>query len=256
MLWSALSLALSACSVVNTDHCGNQENGNTICLQRDPAAPYCSMCVADNNGCLAAAPASDCLAATEPATSADATSSAGTTTTTATSTTTVDPPTSTSTGTTDATTPTTTTPETTSSTSSSSGDTSTSTGDTSTSTSTGDTSTSTGDTSTGGTSDTSTSTSTSDTTTGGPVCGNNTIEGDEVCDGNNFDGESCKTVMPVGKWGGGSLLCNRCQSLNDSKCCVGLNGKCGGLAPDAKLPCCGGLACKGDALSGFFCKSQ
>ena len=259
MLWSTLSLALSACSVANNDHCGNQE-GNATCLQRDPGAPYCSICVADNNGCLAAAPPTGCIAETAPATSADATSSGGTGTTTASTTTAVDPPTSTSTGTTDPTNPTTTTGS-----SSSTGDTSTSTADSSSGTSTG-TSTSTGDTSTGDTStststgDTSTSTGgTSDTTdgtsTGGPVCGDNKVEGDEVCDGNNFNGESCKTVIPVGKWGGGSLGCNLCMSLNDSKCCVGLNGTCGGLAPDAKLPCCGGLTCKSDGLNGHKCKS-
>ncbi|MBA3549351.1 MAG: hypothetical protein H0T76_22995 [Nannocystis sp.] len=248
-LWSTLALALAACSGVNKDHCGNQD-GNATCLQRDPATPYCSICVADNNGCLAAAPQSDCLAETAPATGADATSSAGTGTTasTTTPTTTVEAPTSTSTGTTDPTTATTTTPL---DTSTSTGDTGTGGTGTSTSTSTGtaDTSTSTS------TGDTSTSDTTAGTTTGGPVCGDNKVEGDEVCDGNNFNGKTCETVIP-GKWGGGTLACNQCMSLNDTNCCVGLGGNCGPGVPDAKLPCCGGLECKFVSLGKSECKSK
>jgi hypothetical protein len=224
-LWSAALLALSsACSVVNNDHCGNND-GDATCRLRDPARPHCSVCVADNNGCLAAPPTADCLAHTTAATTSAPTS-------------TVDPPTSTTTSGPDATTLA-----------------STGAPDTS-STSTSDPGTSTSTTSTTSTTDTS---STSDTTAGttmsGPVCGDNKAEGDEVCDTKDFKDKTCETVGP-GKWGGGSLICNECLSLDDSDCCVGLNGTCGVLGPDPKLPCCGGgLACKFDGLNLFTCKN-
>lgn len=224
-LWSVLTLSSSgACSVVNKDHCGNQD-GDATCVQRDPGAPYCSLCVADNDGCLAAAPPSECLADPAPATTADTSSTTG-------SSTTRDPTTgttSTSTGT---------DPVTSTGTATSSGTASDITSSTGTTTSTSDT------------------TDTTDTTsTGGPVCGNNKIEGDEVCDGTDFGGETCKTVVPD-KWGGGSLGCNECTSLNDGKCCVGLAGVCGMLNPDAALPCCPGLTCKFEKLGTYTCQSQ
>lgn len=235
-LCSVLLVLCPACSVVNTDHCGNQD-GNATCLQRDPAAPYCSICVADNNGCLAAAPPTACVAETAPATTADASTTAASTadsSTTTGSSTGVVPTTDPATSSSDTTAPVTGSTTTTSETSASS-------------TGTSEPGTTTADTSTGapGTS----------TTTGGPVCGNNMVEGDEVCDGTDFNGETCKTVVP-GKWGGGSLGCNECMSLNDSKCCVGLAGSCGKLAPNAALPCCGGLTCKVDGLNGYKCASQ
>lgn len=224
-LWFVTLLACApACSVVNTDHCGNQD-GHATCLQRDRDTPYCSLCDAANDGCLAEPPADNCLAAT-------GTQSAGDSTTTGlSSTSTVDPTSST---TIDATTAQTTT----------SIDPTTTTDNTSTSASTSDTTTTTTDTTTGVT-----------TTTGGPVCGNNKVEGDEICDGDDFNDETCKTVAP-NKWGGGSLGCNLCMSLNDSKCCVGLDGACGVLVPDAALPCCGGLVCQVDGLNGYKCKSK
>ena len=226
-LWSAALLALSsACSVVNNDHCGNND-GDATCRLRDPARPHCSVCVADNDGCLAAPPPADCLANTASTTTPNASTSAPTST--------GDPPTSTTTGSTGA-------PDTSS----------TGAPDTS-STSTGDPGTST--TSTTSTSDaSSTGDTTAGTTMSGPVCGDNKAEGDEVCDTKDFKGKTCETVDP--KWGGGSLICNECLSLDDSDCCVGLNGTCGVLQPDPKLPCCGGgLTCKFGGLNLFTCKN-
>lgn len=219
-LWLALALTSSSgCSVVNKDHCGNQD-GDATCLQRDPAAPYCSRCVADNDGCLAAAPPDECRADPAPATTADTSSTTG-------SSTTRDPTTGTTTGT--GTDP-----------------------GTSTSTATSSDTTSELTSSTGSTS---TTDATDTTSTGGPVCGNNKIEGDEVCDGTDFGGETCKSVVP-GKWGGGSLGCNACTSLNDGKCCVGLAGVCGAIVPDAARPCCPGLTCKFEKFGTYTCQSQ
>ena len=70
-LWWAL---LPACSQTNTDHCGNRE-GHLTCAQQDLAAPYCSICVAHNNGCVAERPADACFASTAPATSTAAAAS-------------------------------------------------------------------------------------------------------------------------------------------------------------------------------------
>lgn len=240
-LWFVTLLACSpACSVVNTDHCGNQD-GHVTCLQRDSTRPYCSLCDAANNGCRADPPEDKCLAGTSPL-------SAGDSTTTGLSSTTVDPTTSTATTSTETTAQTTTTgiePTTTDNTS-----TSTSSVDTTTTT---DTSTTTTDATT--TTGTSTGDNTTGTTTGGPACGNNKVEGDEVCDGTDFNGETCKTLAPT-KWGGGSLTCFECSAVNDNACCVGLNGKCGVLAPDAALPCCGNLLCKLDGANGYRCLSK
>lgn len=42
-----------ACRQLNESHCGNQAGGDT-CLQRDATLPYCNLCVAANDGCVAA----------------------------------------------------------------------------------------------------------------------------------------------------------------------------------------------------------
>ncbi|HEY0134776.1 MAG TPA: hypothetical protein VGB85_11865 [Nannocystis sp.] len=252
-LWWAL---LPACSQTNTDHCGNRE-GHPTCYQQDKATPFCSICVATNNGCVDKRPDDGCFATTAPATSTAADSSSST----------VDPTTggsesntsttgSTSTGpTTDPTTGTTTTTGQTDTSTTTPG--TTTTGDTST-TST-DTSTSTGDTvDTVDTLGTSTSTTGDTDTTAGTTmepdpCGNNMIDEGEVCDGTNNNKETCKSVYPD-KWGGGMLACNEgCQSFNDAKCCIGLGQKCGGLNPDGA--CCPGLTCKVDMLLGTVCKN-
>ena len=236
----ALPALTSACSVVNTDHCGNQD-GHATCLQRDANTPYCSICVADNNGCLAVDPGDACQAQTAPATGVDPTTSTSPSTTVVptTDTTAVDPPTGTTTQD-----PTTT------------GDTTQTSEPVDTSTST--TGTSTGDTSTGDTSTTGPGTDTDSSTggatmsssgsesgTGGPMCGNNEVEGDEVCDGTDVNGFKCVTLLP-NKWGGGMLTCNDCLSYNDTQCCIGLNQKCNLLEPAEA--CCGGLTCKLDNL--------
>lgn len=255
-LTAPLLLALTpACSVVNKDHCGNQD-GNLTCFQRDPAAPYCSICSADNNGCLAGPPPTGCLADTAPVTSADPSATTDDPSATA-PTSTVDPTTqtSTSTGTTATTELTTqgpTTLEPTTQGPTTAATTSTSTGPDTTGT-TGDDTTTTGDATTDSTTGT-TADTTSDTTMGGPVCGDNKAEGDEVCDGSDLQGETCKSVSG-GKWGGGSLGCNKCMSFNDTKCCVGLGGTCGGLGPDAATPCCGGLTCKFKMLGVHTCQN-
>jgi hypothetical protein len=103
-----LLASISACSVVNRDHCGNLD-GDATCVQRDPSRPFCSACVADNEGCLAQAPAPACgvtsagpgsTGATS-SSSGDLTSSSTTDTSPTTTGTTTEPPhtTSTTTGT-------------------------------------------------------------------------------------------------------------------------------------------------------------
>jgi hypothetical protein len=216
-------LVAAACSVVNKEHCGNLE-GNATCLERDPGAPYCSICVAENNGCLAEDPGDSCLAETAAPTGADGSeTSVSPTTGTTTSATTDDPSTGVP--------ATTTTPGT---------------------TSTGDESTSTTDPTGPATEATTTTTTTtsettgSDTTeTGGPVCGNNKVEGDEVCDGTDLNEEKCQTLLPD-KWGGGTLMCNNCSSYNDTNCCIGVGQACSLVDPDGA--CCDPLSCKMDGL--------
>lgn len=46
-LWLA-----SACRQLNESHCGNQDEDAT-CKQRDMTLPYCNLCVATNDGCVA-----------------------------------------------------------------------------------------------------------------------------------------------------------------------------------------------------------
>src|SRR5574338_226017 len=48
----AAALLGPACSVPNQGHCGNQD-GDSTCLTRDPNKPYCSLCEASNDGCVA-----------------------------------------------------------------------------------------------------------------------------------------------------------------------------------------------------------
>jgi hypothetical protein len=46
-LWLA-----SACRQLNESHCGNQD-GSATCMLRDGTLPYCNLCVAENDGCVA-----------------------------------------------------------------------------------------------------------------------------------------------------------------------------------------------------------
>jgi hypothetical protein len=250
-------VALPACSVVNNDHCANLE-GDATCRERDAAAPYCSLCLPDNNGCFAEAPADACHAVTTPlvTSTGDTSAVASSSETSATTTTPIDPPTtgsgtdsasatsdtSSSTGEPDSTTTTGTTADSTTDTTTTTADTTTGTTDT------------TADTTTGTTADIDTDT-TVGTTMSGPVCGDGMIEEDEVCDGKNLGGETCKMLLPA-KWGGGTLTCNNgCKSFNDTQCCVGVGQTCGGLlTPDPKLPCCGGLTCTAEGGK-HVCKS-
>lgn len=48
-----LPLALLGCSIPNDAHCGNRE-GDATCQARGGSTPYCSLCVGDNDGCVAA----------------------------------------------------------------------------------------------------------------------------------------------------------------------------------------------------------
>lgn len=228
-----LLLALApACSVVNHDHCANLE-GDTTCQQRDPSRPFCSQCAGENNGCFIEVPPDTCHAVTV---AAPGTSSTGTTT----GTTAVDPTTGGSEG---QTTSSTTTPVVTSTTTGDPDTTaSSSTGDSASTTTT--TTTTTDSTSTTTTTDASSSSSGSDSSssTGGPVCGDNTIEGDEVCDGGMLDNQTCAKLLPA-KWGGGTLKCtDTCKSFDDTACCIGVGQPCNYLLQPDEL-CCPGLTC-------------
>ena len=240
LLWALLP----ACSQKNTDHCGNLD-GHATCSQQSAATPFCSICVADNNGCVADRPDDACFAATAPATSTAPASSSSTLDPTGTesATSTTNGPTATG-PTTDPTTGTTTTGQT---------DTSTTPGTTTTGdpgTTSTDTSTSTSDTvdtldtlETLGTSTTGETDTTAGTTMEPDPCGNNMIDGDEVCDGTNNNGQTCIKLLPS-KWGGGKLACNKgCASYDDTECCIGTGQKCNYLTePDEK--CCPGLSCQ------------
>ena len=242
----AAALAVTACNLTNTSHCGNRD-GDLTCVAQDPATPHCSVCVADNNGCLAEAPEDKCLGpnASQSGTSAapstgDASSSSTTVTPTSTSGTasgsassSSGEPTTTTTTTTTTTDPTTTTGSTTD----------TSTGDTTTTGTT--TTTESSDTTlttltTLSTTDESTSSSTTDDTTtggGGPMCGNNIKEGQEECDGTDVG--TCSGYNPL--WGGGKLKCKAdCQTFDETGCCIKTGGKC---SDQANNKCCSGKAC-------------
>lgn len=248
----AISLAFAAlvgaCSQPNQNHCANLD-GDATCNTRSVDTPYCSRCVAENDGCVAE-PVTDntCEVGSTslaPMTSTTApTTSTGTSTGTAETTVSVDPVTSTTT-TTAPTTSTTTDPTTSTSTTTTGDTTTTTTGDTSTGTS----DTSTGDTSTGTTADTTTdtttttdtsATSTDETTVDGPVCGDNVQEDPETCDGADLNGLTCVSKNPV-KYSGGSLKCTEaCDAYDEAGCCLSQGQQC---APNSGQKCCGLLKC-------------
>ena len=225
-LLPVLLVLLAACNVVNTSHCGNRE-GDATCAQRAPTAPYCNICIADNDGCVADRPTDlACLATTAAPPTTSSSSTAEPTTTLAL--TTLDPTTLDPTTTTTTLDPTTTTTTTT-----------TTIATTTTETSTTDAST-TGDPGT-----------TTDTTTGDPICGNNIVEGDEVCDGSDLNDTKCIHIAQ-GKYGGGKLACTRgCESFDDTNCCLGVGISCNSF--DSR--CCGGLKCA-PPLVGSICQVQ
>lgn len=243
----ASALAATACNLTNTSHCGNRD-GDLTCAAQDPATPYCSICVADNNGCLAEVPEDKCLGPNASQSGTSAAPSTGD----ASSTTTVTPTSTSGTGSNsgssssgDPTTTTSTTTTTTDPTTTTGPTTDTSTGDTTTTTSTTTSTDSSSDTTlttltTLSTTDESTSSSTTEDTTtgGGPMCGNNIKEGQEECDGTDV-GNTCSTYNPL--WGGGKLKCKAdCQTFDETGCCIKTGGKC---SDQPSNKCCSGKAC-------------
>jgi hypothetical protein len=250
----AFAALVGACSQPNQNHCANLD-GDATCNTRSVDTPYCSRCVAENDGCVAE-PVTDETCEVGSTSVAPATSSTSPTTSTSTSTGTDD--------TTSAIDPVTTAPTTTTPTTTTTGDpttsTSTTTGTTTTTTdtSTGTTSpstdttdTSTGDTTTGTTAetttdttttttDTSTATSTDATTMDGPMCGDGVQEDPEICDGNDLNGLNCVTKNPT-KYGGGSLKCGAaCGSYDETMCCLAQGQPC---TPNSGQKCCPDLKC-------------
>lgn len=47
----ALPLSLWGCRIPNEDHCGRRQ-GDATCVELEPSRPYCSLCEADNDGCV------------------------------------------------------------------------------------------------------------------------------------------------------------------------------------------------------------
>ncbi|MEZ4383600.1 MAG: hypothetical protein R3A79_19875 [Nannocystaceae bacterium] len=207
-----LAVVAGACTSQNVDHC-NFRGGDSFCADAQSERPFCSVCVADFDGCSDQPPGAECLP--EGSSSASASASASTV--------------SDATSTTDVSTSTTATTATTSTTD---GETTTSTTATTSTTSTTD------GTSTSGDSDTSTTgTGTdTDTDTDGPdLCGNGVLDENEVCDGDKFGGKTC---LDFG-WTGGKLGCaDDCSAISQSNCCQG-----GGSACSGSKPCCANLEC-------------
>jgi hypothetical protein len=233
----AFAAVVGACSVANPNHCANLE-GDATCKALDVDTPYCSKCVADNNGCVAEALDAACEAGSTSVattTSSPTTSTTGATTTGSTSTS--DPTTS----------PATTTTTTSTVTTDPSTSTTTTTGDTSTTTTTGDTSTTTtGDTtdsSTGGSTDTTgtTDATTDETTMGGPMCGDDMQENPEICDGTDLNDLNCVSKNPT-KYSGGTLKCAMdCSAYDETMCCLSQDQTC---QPNMGQKCCPGTTCK------------
>jgi hypothetical protein len=46
-------LVLLGCRIPNEEHCGRRD-GDATCLEIDPSRPYCSVCEAEHDGCVAA----------------------------------------------------------------------------------------------------------------------------------------------------------------------------------------------------------
>ncbi len=61
-IFSTIVLCITAstgCIRLNQDHCGNQE-GSATCQERGGETLYCSVCVSDNDGCVAVEPTPEC----------------------------------------------------------------------------------------------------------------------------------------------------------------------------------------------------
>ena len=63
----------------------------------------------------------------------------------------------------------------------------------------------------------------SDASGGTAVCGNGKVEGKELCDKTDLDGETCKTIGD-GMFTGGTLSCTSTCVFNMSKCTGGDSG--------------------------------
>jgi hypothetical protein len=81
-LVAALCLLVAGCVRVNVSHCGNL-SGDATCAAWSQDTPYCSVCVAENEGCVASPPPTDCrqdgVAGTSDGTTAAETGEPGTT---------------------------------------------------------------------------------------------------------------------------------------------------------------------------------
>ncbi len=71
------ALGLGSCVRLNAEHCGNLD-GDVTCAQRDGQTPFCSVCVADNDGCVVQAPPRGCTVGEDEASSAGTGSTQGT----------------------------------------------------------------------------------------------------------------------------------------------------------------------------------
>ena len=188
-----IAVGLGACTGKNADHC-NFRGGDSFCGTSQETRPYCSVCEASFDGCVAEAPSSECL---PEGSSSAATVVSDTASSTSTSTSTSSTGESTSTS---------------------------STTDGTTTSSTSSTSTSDGTTTSTSTSDD----SSSSTTEAPPECGNGELDENEVCDGDLFGGKTCLDF----NWTGGKLQCSRdCNAIDQSMCCQGAGSECAGNKP-------------------------
>lgn len=193
-----VALLAAGCIGKNESHCYYRGTGE-FCAASHPERPFCSVCAADFDGCVAAAPNPECAAG-------EASASASTVA---------------------------------ESSSSSSASSTTSTGGSEGSSGAASGTSGTAGTSAGSTSSTTTeSSSTSDGTSGsgGAICGDGMIDPPETCDGMMLDGDTCAKHPP---YGGGTLKCAaNCGSVDVSGCCLGQGTACS-LAPGADACCPG-----------------
>ena len=80
---------------------------------------------------------------------------------------------------------------------------------------------------------------------GGPVCGNNVIEGTEQCEGVNFNGLTCQDFG----YNNGGLLCVNCQIVLDCYNTGGGGEMCGNGIKEAGEQCDDGNQTNGDGCS-------
>jgi hypothetical protein len=81
--------------------------------------------------------------------------------------------------------------------------------------------------------------------TGGPTCGDDTVEGNELCDGSDLDGNDCTTIG-LG-FTGGTLACNDTCDGWDTAQCTGGSATCGDNTVE------GNELCDGSDLDGNDC---